>query len=49
MVWSLNGYAGTYDLLIMIDSELWLLDIKTGKRIESLSRVRTAAGSVPVG
>jgi hypothetical protein len=31
MVWSLNGYAGTYDLLMMIDQELWLLDIKTGK------------------
>ena len=24
MVWSLNGYAGTYDLLMMIDQELWL-------------------------
>jgi hypothetical protein len=31
MVWSLNGYAGTYDLLMMIDNELWLIDIKTGK------------------
>ena len=31
IVWSLNGYAGTYDLLIMIDGELWLIDIKTGK------------------
>ncbi len=29
MVWSLNGYAGTYDLLMTIDDELWLLDIKT--------------------
>ncbi len=29
MVWSLNGYAGTYDLLMTIDGELWLLDIKT--------------------
>ena len=34
MVWSLNGYAGTYDLLMMIDQELWLIDIKTGKRID---------------
>ena len=34
MVWSLNGYAGTYDLLMMIEDELWLLDIKTGKRID---------------
>lgn len=33
MVWSLNGYAGTYDLLMMIDSELWLLDIKTSKGV----------------
>lgn len=31
VVWSLNGYAGTYDLLMMIDGELWLIDIKTGK------------------
>jgi hypothetical protein len=30
-VWSLNGYAGTYDLLMLIDSELWLVDIKTSK------------------
>lgn len=30
-VWSLNGYGGTYDLLMMIDGELWLIDIKTGK------------------
>ena len=29
MVWSLDGYAGTYDQLMMIDGELWLLDIKT--------------------
>jgi len=28
-VWSLQGYAGTYDLLMMIEDELWLLDIKT--------------------
>jgi hypothetical protein len=34
MVWSLNGYAGTYDLLMMIDQELWLLDLKTGARID---------------
>jgi len=29
MVWSLDGYAGTYDQLMMIDGELWLIDIKT--------------------
>jgi hypothetical protein len=34
MVWSLNGYAGTYDLLMMIEQELWLLDLKTGARID---------------
>jgi len=36
MVWSnqRNGYAGTYDLLMMIDHELWLLDIKTGRNID---------------
>jgi len=34
MVWSLNGYAGTYDLLMMIGNELWLIDIKTGKGID---------------
>jgi hypothetical protein len=34
MVWSLNGYGGTYDLLMMIDGQLWLIDIKTGKRID---------------
>ena len=33
-VWSLNGYGGTYDLLMMIDGELWLIDIKTGKGID---------------
>lgn len=31
VVWSLNGYAGTYDLLMNIDDELWLIDIKTSK------------------
>jgi hypothetical protein len=25
------GYAGTYDLLMRIDGELWLIDIKTSK------------------
>ena len=29
MVWSLDGYAGTYDQLMMIDGELWIIDIKT--------------------
>lgn len=38
MVWSLNGYAGTYDLIMQLDNEddpqkpeLWLIDIKTSK------------------
>lgn len=30
MVWSEWGYAGTYDLIMQIDNELWLIDIKTG-------------------
>lgn len=30
-VWSLNGYGGTYDLLMQIADELWLIDIKTSK------------------
>ena len=29
MVWSLDGYAGTYDQLMEIDGELWIIDIKT--------------------
>lgn len=33
MVWSISGYAGTYDLLMMIDTRLWLIDIKTGRDI----------------
>jgi hypothetical protein len=37
MVWSANGYGGTYDLLMYLPDEngeqqLWLLDIKTSKR-----------------
>lgn len=31
MVLNYEGYAGTYDLLMMIDNELWLIDIKTSK------------------
>jgi hypothetical protein len=31
VVWSANGYAGTYDLIMLIDGELWLIDIKTSK------------------
>jgi hypothetical protein len=31
MVWSLNGYGGTYDLIIEWQGQLWLLDIKTSK------------------
>jgi hypothetical protein len=30
-VWSANGYAGTYDLLMDIEGSLWLIDIKTSK------------------
>ena len=36
-VWSLNGYAGTYDLLVQMPNadtgelEIWLIDIKTSK------------------
>jgi hypothetical protein len=30
-VLSENGYAGTYDLIMRIDGELWLVDIKTSK------------------
>lgn len=32
-VWSLNGYAGTYDLIMRIDDGLGLIDIKTSKGI----------------
>ena len=32
-VWSANGYAGTYDLIMRIAGELWLIDIKTSKGI----------------
>lgn len=28
-----EGYAGTFDLLMHIDSELWLVDVKTGKGV----------------
>ena len=31
MVWSANGYGGTYDLIIEWQEKLWLLDIKTSK------------------
>ncbi len=31
MVWSAQGYAGTYDLLIRLYGELWLLDLKHSK------------------
>lgn len=31
MVWSSAGYAGTYDLLLRWQGELWLVDIKTSK------------------
>jgi len=27
-----DGYAGTYDLLMLIEGELWLIDIKTSKQ-----------------
>jgi len=28
-----DGYAGTYDLLMTIDDQLWLIDIKTSKGV----------------
>lgn len=31
MIWSLNGYGGTYDLIVEMAEELWMLDIKTSK------------------
>jgi len=31
MVWSANGYGGTYDLIVEWQEKLWLLDIKTSK------------------
>jgi len=31
MVWSANGYGGTYDLIIEWQEKLWLLDLKTSK------------------
>ena len=31
MIWSQDGYAGTYDLIMRLDGELWLVDIKTSK------------------
>ena len=48
MVWSLNGYAGTYDLLMMIEQELWLLGPQDWGP-HRLSGVRASASSVPVG
>lgn len=33
MVWSSAGYAGTYDLLLLIGTELWLIDVKTSKNV----------------
>lgn len=30
-VWNLNGYAGTYDLILSLRDQLWLIDIKTSK------------------
>lgn len=32
MVWSYNGYGGTYDLLMRIEGQLWLIDIKTSAK-----------------
>lgn len=33
MVWSSVGYAGTYDLILEWDGQMWLVDIKTSKGI----------------
>lgn len=30
-VWSNAGYAGTYDLIVSLQDELWMIDIKTSK------------------
>ena len=32
-VWNQNGYAGTYDLIVYLKGDLWLIDIKTSKGI----------------
>ena len=41
-IWSDDGYAGTYDLLQLIDNELWLIDIKTSKGIYPEFRLQLA-------
>lgn len=42
-VWSLNGYAGTYDLLMLIHKQLWLVDIKTSKGVYPETGLQLAA------
>lgn len=38
-----HGYAGTLDILAKIDNELWLLDVKTSKKLYPEFRMQTAA------
>ncbi len=38
-----EGYAGTFDLLAWIDGELWLIDIKTSRRVGKSHKMQLAA------
>lgn len=40
-----DGYGGTYDFLMMIDGELWLIDIKTSKGVYPETGLQLAAYS----
>lgn len=37
------GYAGTFDLLVWIDGELWLIDVKTSRRVGKSHKMQLAA------
>lgn len=37
------GYAGTFDLLVWIDGELWLIDVKTSRRVGPSHKMQLAA------
>lgn len=37
------GYAGTFDLLAYIDGELWLIDVKTSRRVGKSHKMQLAA------
>lgn len=37
------GYAGTFDLLAWIDDELWLIDVKTSRRVGPSHKMQLAA------